>query len=37
MESVVLLEGIKGWAAAGGEYVRWMDEYDERVWCTTDT
>ncbi|KAH8742390.1 Rhodanese-like domain-containing protein [Diaporthe sp. PMI_573] len=36
MESLVLLEGIKGWATAGGEYLRWMDEYDERVWRATD-
>jgi len=36
MESVVLLEGIKGWATAGSEYTRWMDEYDQRAWVTTD-
>ncbi|KAK3933918.1 Rhodanese-like protein [Diplogelasinospora grovesii] len=32
MQSLVLLEGIKGWATAGEEYVQWMDEYDEAVW-----
>ena len=37
MESLVLLGGIKGWAAAGGEYLRCMDEYDEKVWRTADT
>ena len=36
MKSLVLLEGIKGWAAAGGEYLRWMDEYEESVWSATD-
>jgi len=32
MQSLVLLEGIKGWATAGPEYVQWMDEYDQAVW-----
>lgn len=32
MESLVLLEGIKGWATTGGEFVEWMDEYDAAVW-----
>ncbi|KAK3984618.1 arsenical-resistance protein 2 [Cladorrhinum sp. PSN332] len=32
MESLALVGGIKGWAGAGGEYVEWMDEYDEKVW-----
>lgn len=32
MESVILFEGIKGWAQAGGEYIKWMDEYDADVW-----
>ncbi|KAG4267537.1 major facilitator superfamily transporter [Fusarium proliferatum] len=26
MESVILFEGITGWAKAGGEFVEWMDE-----------
>lgn len=29
---MILEGGIKGWAAAGPEYVEWMDEYDESVW-----
>jgi arsenical-resistance protein 2 len=33
MQSLILLEGIKGWATAGGEFVKWMDEYDESVWA----
>lgn len=32
MESVILRGGIKGWATAGEEYVKWMDEYDESIW-----
>ncbi|KAF5618611.1 oxidoreductase [Fusarium sp. NRRL 52700] len=32
MESVILFEGITGWAKAGGEFVEWMDEYDAAVW-----
>lgn len=32
MKSLALVGGIKGWAGAGGEYVEWMDEYDEKVW-----
>lgn len=32
MESVVLLEGIKGWAGAGNEYTAQMQEYDSEVW-----
>ncbi|KAI5862480.1 Rhodanese-like domain-containing protein [Durotheca rogersii] len=30
--SVILSEGIKGWAAAGPEFVAWMDGYDASVW-----
>jgi len=33
MQSVILLGGIKGWATAGEEYVRRIDEYDEAVWA----
>ncbi|KAH6604035.1 hypothetical protein Trco_007481 [Trichoderma cornu-damae] len=33
MESVVLLEGIKGWATAGSEFVNWMDKYDAAFWA----
>ncbi|KAK6859364.1 oxidoreductase [Apiospora arundinis] len=32
MESVILRGGIKGWATASEEYVKWMDEYDESIW-----
>lgn len=32
MQSVILTGGIKGWVAAGGEFVEWMDGYDEAVW-----
>ncbi|KAK7718928.1 hypothetical protein SLS63_010341 [Diaporthe eres] len=37
MQSLVLLDGIRGWATAGGEYVQWMEEYDEVVWRKNDT
>jgi len=32
MRSYTLEEGIKGWAPAGDEYIKLMDEYDEGVW-----
>jgi arsenical-resistance protein 2 len=32
MKSVALLEGVKGWATAGDEYVEQMVEYDEKAW-----
>ena len=32
MKSFALLEGMKGWATAGDEYVEWMIEYDAKVW-----
>ncbi|POR38854.1 Uncharacterized protein TPAR_00934 [Tolypocladium paradoxum] len=32
MESLILVEGITGWATAGGEFADWMDEYDATVW-----
>jgi len=32
MESCILEGGIKGWATAGDEYVRMIDEYDASVW-----
>ena len=32
MKSCTLEEGIKGWALAGEEYVKLMDEYHEAVW-----
>jgi arsenical-resistance protein 2 len=35
MRSLVLLEGIKGWATAGPDYVQWMDEYDVSAWSKT--
>ncbi|KAK5654047.1 hypothetical protein OQA88_7725 [Cercophora sp. LCS_1] len=31
MQSLVLVDGIKGWATAGPEYTEWMDEYDEAL------
>jgi arsenical-resistance protein 2 len=35
MRSLVLVEGLKGWATAGPDYVQWMDEYDVNVWSKT--
>ena len=32
MKSLVLREGIKGWATAGPEYIDQMDEYDKDAW-----
>ncbi|KAK6207851.1 hypothetical protein QIS74_12932 [Colletotrichum tabaci] len=32
MSSVVLLGGIKGWVAAGEEYISYVDEYDPAMW-----
>jgi arsenical-resistance protein 2 len=32
IQSLVLAEGIKGWAGAGEEYVTLMDDYEEAVW-----
>ncbi|KAH8195829.1 hypothetical protein TruAng_009999 [Truncatella angustata] len=32
MKSHALLGGIKGWAAAGGEFVQYMNEYDASFW-----
>lgn len=32
MRSVVLVDGIKGWADAGRDYIELMDEYKEEVW-----
>ncbi|KAL8341218.1 hypothetical protein RB601_005730 [Gaeumannomyces tritici] len=32
MRSLVLVDGIKGWATAGPEYTEWMDEYNEPAW-----
>ncbi len=32
MKSVILLEGISGWAAAGKEYSDLMDGYEKEVW-----
>ncbi|KAF2161858.1 hypothetical protein M409DRAFT_69406 [Zasmidium cellare ATCC 36951] len=32
MQSLVLSEGIKAWAAEKGEFVRYMQEYDESKW-----
>lgn len=32
MQSLVLVDGIKGWATGGPAYTEWMHEYDEAVW-----
>ncbi|KAF2464823.1 uncharacterized protein BDR25DRAFT_328914 [Lindgomyces ingoldianus] len=32
LRSLVLLEGIRGWANAGAEYTAFMDEYEEDAW-----
>ncbi|KAM0420893.1 hypothetical protein ACHAPT_011282 [Fusarium lateritium] len=32
MESLILFEGIAGWAKGGGEFAEWMDEYDATAW-----
>ena len=32
MRSVTLLEGIKGWATGGKEYVALMDGYNAAAW-----
>ena len=32
MQSLVLQGGIKGWVAAGEEYVEQMDGYEASVW-----
>ncbi|RMJ24882.1 RHOD [Aspergillus sp. HF37] len=33
LKSLVLEEGIKGWATGGAEYTAMMDEYDASVWA----
>jgi arsenical-resistance protein 2 len=33
MQGLVLVEGIKGWATAGGEYVQCMNEYEAGFWA----
>jgi arsenical-resistance protein 2 len=35
MESSVLEGGIKGWVAAGDEYVELTDGYDASIWKPT--
>lgn len=32
MASLVLADGIKGWANGGVDYVQWMEGYDEKIW-----
>lgn len=32
MKSVILFEGINGWATAGTEYEAFMDEFVPEVW-----
>lgn len=36
MRSLVLIEGIKGWAISGAEYVALMDEYVKDIWEKTE-
>jgi len=36
MRSVTLLEGIKGWATAGEEYVTLMEGYEAAAWVKRD-
>ncbi|ETS80711.1 hypothetical protein PFICI_08240 [Pestalotiopsis fici W106-1] len=32
MESIILVEGIRGWANAGDKFTDWLDEYDASYW-----
>lgn len=32
MKSLVLAQGVKGWATAGDEYIQWMTDYDAKAW-----
>jgi arsenical-resistance protein 2 len=32
MQSLVLEGGIKGWVSGKGEYLEYMQEYDESKW-----
>lgn len=32
MQSLVLDGGIKGWVGEGGEYLQYVQEYDESKW-----
>jgi hypothetical protein len=32
MKSVILLEGIKGWALAGKGYESYMERFEPEVW-----
>jgi len=34
MKSYTLLEGIRGWARAGEEFVQLMDDYQAGPWTT---
>ncbi|POR31063.1 Uncharacterized protein TPAR_08731 [Tolypocladium paradoxum] len=34
MESLILHEGVKGWALGGSQFVEWMDEYDAAPWAS---
>ncbi|ORY54700.1 Rhodanese-like domain-containing protein [Pseudomassariella vexata] len=33
MESLVLLDGVRGWAAGGPEFVKFMEGYDQSAWA----
>ncbi|EHK18290.1 uncharacterized protein TRIVIDRAFT_47227 [Trichoderma virens Gv29-8] len=34
IQSLILLEGLKGWAKGGPEYVNWVDGYEKTYWET---
>lgn len=31
-QSIILLEGVKGWVKGGAEYIDWVDDYDHAYW-----
>ncbi|PTB37390.1 uncharacterized protein TrAFT101_011115 [Trichoderma asperellum] len=31
-QSIILLEGVKGWVKGGAEYIDWVDDYDHAHW-----
>ncbi|KAL7942071.1 Rhodanese-like domain-containing protein [Trichoderma barbatum] len=32
IQSLILFEGVKGWAKGGAEYIDWIDGYDKAYW-----
>ncbi|KAK5203198.1 hypothetical protein LTR96_010961 [Exophiala xenobiotica] len=34
VRSFILRDGVGGWARAGDEYTRMMDEYDAQIWAS---